>query len=118
MRAFKLTTFDGTTTTIAVGRKPEEKRPKKPDATPLTSAATPPPKPEDGSPAPPAKDEALFDTIPAGPVYVFVTSSDEKAPVNALMKKRAFQVEDYVFTSLPEKPDDVFERRAPAPAAK
>ena len=36
------------------------------------------------------------------------------APVNAAMQKRAYQVSEYTFTSLPQKPEEIFE---PAPAA-
>jgi hypothetical protein len=56
---------------------------------------------------------------PPGPVYVFITHSDPTAPVNALMKKRAFQIYDWNFTSLPQKPDELFEPvPAPPPAEK
>src|SRR5205814_19839 len=57
-----------------------------------------------------------FETIPAGPVYVFITHSDASAPVNALMQKRAFQISDYTFTGLPQKSDELFEPAPPAPA--
>lgn len=119
LRTFKLTTFDGKTIAIGVGRKPEEKKPK-----PATAAAAAPADAEkkDGEPAPgsdgkagetkPAEPE--FETIPAGPVYVFIEHSDPSAPVNALMQKRAFQVYEYLLTSLPQKPEELFE---PAPAA-
>jgi hypothetical protein len=50
---------------------------------------------------------------PPGPVYAYITSSDAAAPVNALMKKRAFQIYDWNFTSLPQKSDELFE---PVPA--
>ena len=56
---------------------------------------------------------------PAGPVYAFIASSDPAAPVNALMKKRAFQIYDWNFTSLPQKPDELFEPvPAPQPTEK
>ena len=59
---------------------------------------------------PPAKpEEPKTETIPAGPVYAFITSSDPIATVNALMMKRAFQVFDWNFTSLPQKRDELFE---------
>ena len=50
---------------------------------------------------------------PPGPVYAFIASSDSAAPVNALMKKRAFQIYDWNFTSLPQKSDELYE---PVPA--
>jgi len=74
LRTITFTTFAGQTTVVALGRKPEEKKP----------------------------------AVPAGPVYVFITSSDPRAPINAWMKTRAFQVDEYTFTGLPQKPDDLF----------
>lgn len=120
-RVYKLTTFDGKTYTVALGRKPEEKKIKPPTTDPAALgkatdfAAT-------GEAKPPAdalaKLQPEFETIPAGPVFVVVSSSDDKAPLNALMQKRAFQVGDYVFTSLPQKTEDLFEpTSAPSSAA-
>jgi hypothetical protein len=127
-RVFKLTTFDGKTYTVAMGRKPEEKKLKVP--TPGTDGKTGPAslgsvtqfeKKEEKAKEPekkvdePATVKPEFETVPAGPVYVFVSSSDASAPVNALMQKRAFQIGDYIYTALPQKPDELFE---PAPAPK
>ena len=107
MRTFRLTTFGGTTLAVSLGRKPEEKklRPPVPDAKePLASIAKAP----DGGPeAKPITPE--FDTVPAGPVFAEVSSSDPRAAVNLLMKRRAFQVDEYVFTALPQKADELFE---------
>jgi hypothetical protein len=107
MRTFRLTTFGGTTLTVSLGRKPEEKRlrPPVPDAKePLASIAKAP----DGNPeVKPITPE--FDTVPAGPVFAEVSSSDPRAAVNDLMKRRAFQVDEYAFTALPQKPDELFE---------
>ena len=97
-RSISFTTFKGVTTRITLGRRPEETRPAPP---PAKGAAK----------APEAKPE----TVPAGPVFVLVSSSDAAAPVNALMRRRAFQVDEYTFTSLPQKPDELFE---PVPAAR
>jgi hypothetical protein len=70
-------------------------------------------KPPDAKPA-----EPEFDIVPAGPVFAFVASSDPAAPINALMQKRAFQISDYTFTGLPQKPEEIFEPiPAPPPAA-
>ena len=81
-RIVRLTTFAGKTLTIALGQKPAPKaeKPKGPDEAPA----------------------------PANPVYAFISSSDSADPINALMKKRAFQVDDYVATGLPQKPDELF----------
>ncbi len=159
-RTVKLTTFDGKTLTVALGRKPEEKKsvpqksevsgqPAAPPASPLAAAKpegeagksevngqnaasetktetaatanaepkTQNPEPKTPNPAatPPAPPKE--ETIPAGPVYASITSSDAAAPIDALMKKRAFQISDWNFTSLPQKPDDLFEP-IPAPPAE
>jgi len=113
-RTFKLITFDGKTYTLALGRKPEEKITKPAGAV--------------HAPISPNSDlksqiDALVkqasatktETIPAGPVYAFIACSEASAPVNALMQKRAFQIDDKNYTGLPEKPGDLF---VPAPAAK
>jgi hypothetical protein len=109
-RSLTVTTFAGATYHVALGRRPEEKKPAaKNDAKP----AAPGPSAPGTAPAPEPE------TIPAGPVYAFITSSEPKAPINGLMAQRAFQVDDYVFTSLPQKPDDLLEPTVagPPPAA-
>lgn len=130
-RSFKLTTFTGKTFTISLGRKPEEKKLKPPtasadgktgpaalgSATDLLKEA--PKSPADAAaktePAKPLAPE--FETIPAGPVFVSIASSDPTAPVNAWMQQRAFQISEFTFTSLPQKPEELFEPvPAPAPA--
>ena len=133
-RTVKITRFDGKTVTLALGRKPEEKIIKPASAAPADASKAGPngmlsalqgdkkdtapaaddaAKPGNG----PAKTlESATETVPAGPVYAFVSDSDAKAPINALMAKRAFQVPDYSLTSLPQSPDDLFEA-ASAPAA-
>ncbi|HTT56360.1 MAG TPA: DUF4340 domain-containing protein [Opitutaceae bacterium] len=128
-RTVTLTTFDKKTFTIQLGRRPELKKPAKPEVSGQGSEVSPQ-KPEGGAgtvaastSAPPNPEPKTLNpepaaTQPAGPVYAFVTSSDPAAPVNALMKKRAFQVYDWNFTSLPQKPDELFEALpAPPPAA-
>ena len=122
-RLFKIETFDKKVLKIALGRKPEEKK-LKPITPPaegqsalssLGTAADMLKKDAAGKPADPAKPIAPeFETIPAGPVFVNIASSDASASVNALMQKRAFQISDYTFTSLPQKSDELFE---PAPVA-
>ena len=123
-RLFKIETFDKKILKVALGRKPEEKK-LKPIVPPaegqsalasLGTAADMLKKDADGKPAEPAKPiTPEFETIPAGPVFVNISHSDgATAPVNALMQKRAFQISDYIFTSLPQKSDELFE---PAPVA-
>jgi hypothetical protein len=124
LQTVKLTTFDNKTVTVALGRKPEEKKLKPPSpgadgksgpgSLGSVSDLTKKDSPSDNKPLAPE-----FETIPAGPVFAFVTHSDANAPVNAWMEKRAFQVAEYVFTGLPQKLDDLFEAAAaptPAPA--
>jgi hypothetical protein len=136
LRTFKLTTFDNKTVTVAMGRKPEEKKLKPPSASAdgktgpaalgsVTDLAKKDEKKEGEAKAGEEKkdDKPLapeFETIPAGPVFVFITHSDPSAPVNAAMQKRAYQVSEYTFTSLPQKPEEIFEPApppSPAPAA-
>jgi hypothetical protein len=124
-RAFRLTKFDGKAITVSLGRKPEEKKIKPPaaDASGKSGPAALGPmtdllKDEKKSPADAAKSLAPeFETIPAGPVFAFVSSTDPAAPVNAWMQKRAFQISDFTFTSLPQKPEDLFEAAPAAVAA-
>ncbi len=118
-RAYTLTAFDGKTVTVTLARKPEEKKMKPPVADKSLIGAATPPSPTAPTPAPdPKLLTPEFETIPAGPVFVSIAHSDAAAPVNALMAKRAFQIADYTFTSLPQKSADLFEPAPPpAPAA-
>lgn len=104
-RTIRLTTFDGRTITISLGRKPEEKRLRAPAADAKEGLALLGKLTDTKAEVKPAVPE--FDTIPAGPVFAVISSSDAKAAVNELMRRRAFEVDDYVFTGLPQKPDDL-----------
>lgn len=122
-RTVKVTTFDNKTTTIALGRKPEEKKLKPIEAKPaaaLTDLSDLTKK--DGAEKKDDKPLAPeFETIPAGPVFAVITSSDSAAPINALMQKRAFQISEFTFTGLPQKAEELFEAApatAPAPVAE
>ena len=116
-RTAKFTTFDGKTITISLARKPEEKKLKEPTAVSpalLTTAAGK----EGEKPVDPKLLAPQFETIPAGPVFVTISSTDANAPVNGLMKKRAVQVAEYVFSTLPKDPGELFAPvPPPAPAA-
>lgn len=137
LRTFKVTTFDNKTVSIALGRKPEEKKLK--PVTPATDGKSGPAalgslaelgkkddKKDAAQPGAEKKDDKPlapeFETIPAGPVFAFITHSDTAAPVNGLMQKRAYQISDYTFTGLPQKAEELFEAApaapAPAPEAK
>jgi hypothetical protein len=110
-RTAKLTTFDGKALTISLTRKPEEKKLKEPTAVSpalMTAAAGK----EGDKPVDPKLLAPQFDTIPAGPVFATISSSDANAPVNGLMKKRSVEVAEYVLSSLPKEPGELF---APVP---
>jgi uncharacterized protein DUF4340 len=107
MRTFRLTTFDGKTLAISLGRKPEEKKLKATPTDAKAALAAMGNLTDTKAPVKPAVPE--FDTIPAGPVFVSISGSDAGAAVNDLMKRRAFEIDDYVFTGLPQKPDELFE---------
>jgi len=130
LRNVKLTTFDGKTWTVAMGRKPEQKiiKPPAPKPDGKTGPAALGSVAEVAKPAEPAADAAKTggptavaapetETIPAGPTFAFVSSSNPQAPINALMSKRGYQVGDYELTSLPQKLEEVFEPAPPPPPA-
>ena len=120
-RVCKLTTFDGKTITVTFSHKPEEKAPPPPAIAAKTgSAGTGPlanptsqgslPSPSGGPVLGPTKGPVPeFASLPANPVFVVIAHSDASAPVNAIMKKCAFQVAAYTFASLPQKADELFE---------
>lgn len=96
--------FNGTKLSVKVGRKPAP--PAKPAETPAPAADG---KPAEAKPAEPAPQP--------GPVYAFVKSSDEKAPINAMMAARAFSIGDWIFNQLPTGPEHFYDKpAAPAPA--
>ena len=123
-RSFQIETFDKKILKISLGRKPEEKKIKPPVADAKTglaalgSATELAQKSATGTPVEPAKPPAPdFETIPAGPVFVTLSHSESSAPINTLMAKRAFQIAEYSFTSLPQKTADLFEAAPPTPSA-
>jgi hypothetical protein len=70
------------------------------------------PKPETvaGQPPPPPPPQP-------GPVFAFISANRADAPVNGSMQKRAFQVGEYVFTSLPAGRDALLQDKPAAPPA-
>jgi hypothetical protein len=125
-RTFKVTTFDHKTVTVALGRKPEEKKLKAP--TPGADGKSGPAalgsvadltRKDEAKAGEPKKDEKPltpeFETIPAGPVFAHIAHSEGSQPINALMQKRAFQIAEYSFTSLPQKAEEMFEPIPPSP---
>ncbi len=122
-RVFKLTTFGGKNYTVAMGRKPEDKKLK-----PLPAkTALPGPVANASAPADAVKNTTVgpkaleikpatpeFETLPAGPVFVSISSSNAADPINAWMKQRSFEISNDAFTALPQKAADIFES-APVP---
>ncbi len=88
-RTVKLTTFDGRNVTLTYSQKLAPK------------VETPP-------------DQGEF-VPPPQPVYLAVVDSNATAPVNTLMKKRSFRVQESLFTNLPAKIDDLVDRPPPPP---
>ncbi|HEY3758077.1 MAG TPA: DUF4340 domain-containing protein [Opitutaceae bacterium] len=99
-RVFKLTTFAGKTYTVALGRKPEEKVLKTLAGNSKVDLTFKPGEGKDAAKTPTPE----YETIPAGPVYVWVTPMPSDA-----YDKRTFQIDEYTFTSLPQKADDLFQ---------
>jgi hypothetical protein len=98
-RDVTLTTFDGRSVKLALGRAPEAPKPAKP-ATPPAEGSSPPPEP----PAPPR------------PVYAEVTDSKPDAILSAAAKTHAFEIGEWIHTGLPATPADLFEP-VPTPTA-
>ncbi len=109
-RTVKLTTFDNKTLTFTFARKPEEKKP-------TPAPAEKPAEQTNSEPGTP-NSEPASETIPAGPVFVSLSHSDPAAPINELSAKRAFQIYDYTYTSLPQKTEDLFTAAPPPPASE
>ncbi len=111
-RTIKATTFDGKTLTVTLGRKPEEKKIKAPTPIDPTKAVQDLVKPDAPKPENPATAAVETETIPAGPVFAFITHSDSSDPINTQMQKRAHQIFEYTYTDLPATPETLLE---PAP---
>lgn len=126
-----LTLKNGTSYTVALGRRPAP--PAAPTAGPVSATtppvgidgktgeiltpAVPPTVAAPAAPAAPATPAAPPPPPPPpGPVYAFVASNRAEEPINALMQKRAFQVGEWIYTSLPANRDALLqEKPAPAP---
>lgn len=93
-RSVILTTFAGRTVTLTLAREP------------LPPPPPPPPAPAEGETAPPPPPAP-----PSPPVFVHITDSDSSTTLNAVMKKRAFQIQDYTFTRLPQTRAALFESK-------
>lgn len=121
-RIVTLTTFDDKTLTFAIGRQPERtvvrEEAIKPDpAALIADIARPAPADVEAEQSGPAAVLGpVTETLPAGPVFAFITHSDASNPVNALMKKRAFRIGDHALNSIPADAGALFEP-VPKPAA-
>jgi hypothetical protein len=88
-RRLRLTTFSGTTYTIDMAPKIQ-----------------PPP-------AAPAEGEPEQNPVPQGPVYLWVSSSDAAAPINEIMQRRTFHMNEYLFATVPRTLEEMFVPTAP-----
>jgi hypothetical protein len=102
-RDVTLTTFDGRTVKLTLGRAPEVPKPAKPAPTPPADGSTPPPEPAE-PPAPPR------------PVYAEVTDSKPDTLLAAAAKTHAFEIGEWIHSGLPATAADLFEP-VPAPPA-
>ena len=109
LRRVVLTTFDGETIAIALGRKPEQAAPKAADAAAATTDETEADTEHTAEPA--------TETIPAGPVFAFIEGDAQYARLASASARVAFKVSDYIFTSLPKAPPDLFEPDPPSEEA-
>ncbi len=101
LKTYRLTTFAGKTYTVELGRKPEEKKLKPLAQSPKVDLSFKPGQKPAADAKPPAPE---YETIPAGPVYVWVSPLPSPS-----FGSRAFQVDEYTYTSLPQKAEDLFE---------
>ena len=136
-----VTLKDGTTYTVALGRRPAtpEAGDPKAESHAVVSVTTPPvtigpdgqPQvvelPKDARTEPVAqpetqnaKPESAVASPPPGPVYAFISANRETDPINALMHKRAFQIGEWILGSLPANREALLQDKPtppPAPAA-
>jgi hypothetical protein len=109
LRRVQVTTFDGDTVTIALGRRPEQH----PESAPADAAeAETEPAAEAGSsttvePAP----------VPAGPVFALMEGDPSLAKPAAKSDRVAFQVSEFVLSGLPKERSDWLEATPPAAPA-
>jgi hypothetical protein len=102
-RDVTLTTFDGRTVKISLGRAPEVPKPAKPATPPSADGSTPPSEPAE-PPAPPR------------PVYLEINDSKPDAVLAAAAKTHAFEIGEWIHSGLPATSADLFEP-VPAPPA-
>lgn len=108
-RAFVLTTFDGETLTLKLGRRAEQTVVKTEPENPVEAIAD---LTSEASSEPETAEEALEDlteTIPAGPVFAFVEGPASLAPLSGFNDQLAFEVSSYSFTRLPADADAIWE---------
>lgn len=97
-RTFVLGLGDGSSYTVSIGREPAPPAPP-PEPTEGDATATPPPAPK------------------AGPVFVFVESSDAGSEFNNRMKKLGYQVNEWTFTGMPDNRSAFITLTPPQPPA-
>ena len=107
-RTATLTTFDGQTVTISLGRRPAAEAP----VPETTDDATPADSDQPAAEATPPQD------VPAGPVFVQISTTQPDAWTTKVGDRLAFKISDYPFTNLPQSRADLFEAVPPSPAAE
>lgn len=109
-QTIELTLKDGQRYTIHIGRRPETEEiiEPQPAEEPETEVAADTEDP-DAEPVPegPAKPETR--TIPAGPVFIRATSTDDTFPYTQLEETVALKYSDYIYNQLPKTRDVLIE---------
>lgn len=98
-----LTFADESTLNLTIGQRPEVKVTKEVET--LN---------EDGETVTEIQEEV---ETPSGPAYLFASSSNTENPINGYMKKAAFEIATYQFTSLPKTLDELL-KDIPEPAVE
>lgn len=111
--AFKLTTFDDETITVAIGSKPEQTILKEESVDPVDTVADLSSTPDHAAANAERAVEDMTETIPAGPVYVSINGPASRAPLAEAQSKLAFQIADYIFTGLPTERAGLLEDAPP-----
>lgn len=103
-----VTTKDGTSYTIALGRRP---------AAPATRSAIP--KADEAQSTQITATTPPIETPQPGPVFAFVSSTREGDSINTIMQQRSFQIGEWILGSIPTDEAAVLQDQptAPAPSA-
>lgn len=118
-----LTLKDGTSYTVALGRRPAPPPAAKPATETQPAAVTPqaetaetPAAPATPATAPEAEPPAPSPEETQGPAYVFITANRDTDPINALMQQRAFEINDWLMNNLPSDRSALVQDKPTPPA--